>query len=379
VKKNVAFCTLAILFLLLSGCIFADTSNLPQVITTPIPHINFPLSLGWAKILPNRIVGMAVSEKSMTLVMQLDNGLVLQTLDLKTGERLWERKLAPGTNWGDFYTNIQTHESKIYVTYAAELYAIDEISGNILWQAGDIGPGTNQILSFSGKHVLVVEVSEKVLAYDKDTGKIAWTMKIDRGTVSLFFDDLSDTVYFFQGTTSKAISDNDGQILWEQDFPECNDRAYRKQMVYCAFEDEKKSGVTAYNLHTRSVVWQTDLVSPVKILYANNKGIEKLIGQSDETLASIDINSGKKDWEYILPAGYYRPPVVLDDVAYSRNFDSGLIMAYDLSNGKYLGYLELQPRNEGMFMPIQTDDMLVDPSDIFLALYHMNQVFVYRK
>lgn len=377
-KKKVGFCTLTMLLLLLNGCIFADTNNLPQVIATPIPNIKFPLGLEWAKIFPNRIIGMAVSEKSLTLVMNTENAIMLQTLDLRTGERLWEKRLDQGAIGTNFYTNIQIHESKIFVTYAAAIYAIDELSGNLLWQVAGLGPGTNEILSFSKNHVLVVEVSEKILAYDIETGKIAWTMGIDRGTVSLFFDDSSDTVYFFQRAASKAISDEDGSVLWEQDFSKCSARAYRKQVVYCAIGDEKQSGVEAFNLSTKSVVWQVDLSNPGKFLYVNDKGLDRLVEQSDKTLASVDINSGKIDWNYILPIGYYRPPVVLDDEVYIRDFYSGLIMAYDLSDGEYLGYLELQPKDEGMIMIIQTDDMLVDPSDTFLVVYHMNQVFVYK-
>jgi outer membrane protein assembly factor BamB len=377
-NKNVVFCILAMLFLLLSSCIFVDTNNLPQTIATPISHSKFPLGLEWAKTFPNRIAGMVVSEKSLTIVMELSDGLVLQTLDLKTGGRLWERKLNRGANGENYYTNIQIRDSKIFVTYAAAIYAVDENSGNILWQAGDLEPGFNEILSFSKNHILVVDVGRKILAYNIDTGKIDWTMGIDRGTVSLFFDDLSDTVYFFQRTTSKAINDEDGSVLWEQDFSQCSARAYLNQVVYCAIGDEKQSGVEAYNLLTKSVVWQVDLSNPGKFLYVSDKGLDRLIVQSDKTLASVDINSGKIDWKYTLPIGYYRPPVVLDDVVYIRNFYSGMITAYDLTGEKNLGYLELQPKDETMLMLILTDDMLVDPSDSFLVLYHMNQVFVYK-
>ena len=375
-NKNLPFYILTVLCLLFSGCALNDSNRLPRMMETPAPYMNFPLNLEWATILPNRIIGMAVAEKSLTLVTRFDNGLELQTLDLQTGARIWEKRLNQGRNGENSYTNIQTQNSIIFVTYANEIYAFDAMSGAILWRAGGLESNINKIMSFSKKNIIVVDVSRKVLAYDIETGEIAWVINIDRGTVSLFAENSSNLVYFFQDTLAKTINDEDGHIFGEYNLSKCSARAYWNQILYCTIGNEGGSVLEAYNLSTESIVWKTEIDTPNTFLSFNDKGIERLIGQSDKTLTSIDINSGKKDWEYTLPTGYYRMPVVLDRVIYTKNFYSGRILAFDLQDGEFLGYLELKPKDEVML--IQADDLLVDPSDSFLVLYHMNQVFVYR-
>lgn len=375
-NKNLSFYILTMLCLLFSGCALNDSNRLPRMMENPAPYMNFPLNLEWATILPNRIIGMAVAEKSLTLVTRFDNGLELQTLDLQTGARIWEKRLNQGRNGENSYTNIQIQNSMIFVTYANEIYAFDAMSGVILWKVGGLESNINKIMSFSNKNIIVVDVSRKVLAYDIETGEIAWVIKIDRGTASLFAENSSNIVYFFQDTLAKAIYDEDGRIFWEHNFAKCSARAYWNQILYCTIGNEGVSVLEAYNLSTKSIVWKAEIGTPNTFLSFNDKGIERLIGQSDKTLTSIDINSGKKDWEYTLPTGYYRMSVVLDRVVYTKNFYSGRILAFDLQDGEFLGYLELKPKDEVML--IQADDLLVDPSDSFLVLYHMNQVFVYK-
>jgi alcohol dehydrogenase (cytochrome c) len=123
-------------------------------------------------------------------VMFVNNpGNIIQALDAKTGELIWENRIGTATT-GSALRGIALYDDKVYVTTGeAHIYALDARSGKNVWDTV-IGDRTNGSYSTSSGPIVIKgkviqglggtlcdqyrEEKCFISAYDAQTGKLAW-------------------------------------------------------------------------------------------------------------------------------------------------------------------------------------------------------------
>ena len=116
-------------------------------------------------------------------------GNIVQALDAKTGELIWENRIGEGAN-GNSQRGLSIYDDKVYVTTgSAEIFALDARTGKEVWHTV-IGDRTNGTYSTSSGPIIakgkVIQGlggglcdqyrEEKcfISAYDAQTGKLIW-------------------------------------------------------------------------------------------------------------------------------------------------------------------------------------------------------------
>ena len=346
----------------MSGCY---SNQLP--ITPPSATQNFPLALEWSNTFDDNINGMAVGNGTAIVgLIGIDKKVMLYAYDVYSGTAKWSTTI-DGNN---FAINLKIYDGEVFVAYPPNFYALNLEDGSLIWETTDLDTG-NKIVAVSERHLLVLKTLELV-AYNIKTGNTTWSIAIDRGNKYVFFEDETDIVYFLTGTKIQAIKDENGEILWTKDTHLPGTMVFQDGVIYV---NNDTAGVTldALDIFTQNTIWQTNLDSPSEYLMVWK---DQIIGISTDRFVSIERETGKKNWEYLLPLGPYRPPVRIDNTAYIRNVNSNQIIAWDLNGGDMLGKLNLPARDS--IMIVRDDDLLsVDSYDPVLVLYVNDQLFVY--
>ena len=126
-------------------------------------------------------------------VMYLNNtGMVLQALDAKTGELIWENRYGNSPN-SPAMRGIAMYDDKIFVTTGdAHMMAFDARNGKVVWETtiGDRSKGEygatsgplavkGRLIQGLGRDSCAVYRDEKcfISAYDAQTGKQVWRLR----------------------------------------------------------------------------------------------------------------------------------------------------------------------------------------------------------
>jgi alcohol dehydrogenase (cytochrome c) len=119
------------------------------------------------------------------IIYLFNPGNVLQALDGKTGELIWEHEVGPLQQQGmGSMRNIAIHQDKvIFSTTSARLTALDARTGKLIWQT-EMAPGhtnTSGPIVAHGKVIQGMQGCDRygpdrcfISAYDVETGKLAW-------------------------------------------------------------------------------------------------------------------------------------------------------------------------------------------------------------
>ncbi len=123
-------------------------------------------------------------------IMFINNpGNIVQALDAKTGELIWENKIGDSAS-GNSQRGLAIYDNKVYVTTGqAHIYALDARTGKDVWDTviGDRSQGTystssgpiiikGKVIQGLGGGLCDVYREEKcfISAYDAQTGKLVW-------------------------------------------------------------------------------------------------------------------------------------------------------------------------------------------------------------
>jgi outer membrane protein assembly factor BamB len=357
-----------VMLVFLSACGTATSATHNSKTTHSPTTQDFPLILKWSKVFEYNVDGMAVENGTVIVgLIGINNQGSIFAYETRTGAEKWNVKI-DGDGRG---LKLKIHDGKVFLIYAPNFYALNLEDGSLVWKTTGLNLG-DEVPAVSKKHLLVVK-SSALNAYNTKTGDIEWSIHLGRGKEDVFYDEKKNLVYLFLGTQTKTINDENGDVVSEKDLRMPSELTFQDGVVYF-MEEEPKITLNAFDISAQNLIWQADLNYPSEYLFIWK---EKIIGVSNETITSMDRKSGDKNWSYMLPWGYYRPPVCIGSTMFLRNTEIEQVIALDLNQGNILGRLNL-PARESMFMYVLDDDLLsIDSPNSLLALYANNELYVY--
>ena len=133
--------------------------------------------------------GLTISRNRLLTLVQTDGEQKLISLDASTGEKQWERALAPeyknGMGNGPRATPLIAGEMVFAFTGEGILVAVNLTDGKVIWSHNTVKELNGQVAEYGmacsplvvGKSVCVTVGAPKatVVAYEMTTGKLAWT------------------------------------------------------------------------------------------------------------------------------------------------------------------------------------------------------------
>ena len=215
---------------------------------------------------------MVIAEEKVIATDMIGN---TYAIDIASGKLVWERDLkynrAPG-----FITGLVTDGKIVYTGFAESLSALDANSGKPLWRntSWSGGEGTTPTMTIAGDMLIASRHWGAIYAHNRYTGELMWSR-----------DD--DGLRFRDGVLS-----------------------YRDNYLWVAEQDkfhklDPKTGKTVHSFITG--MQHTGTSAPIVL---KDKAI---ISGSHPGIASFNLHSGKKDWEFqVDPALFYTPSYFSD-------------------------------------------------------------------
>lgn len=221
----------------------------------------------WEAELENALSGgVGVYEDSLFLGSA--EGYVLK-LDANTGEQLWSTHLT-----GEILSPPQGNGKVVVVqTYDGKLQGLDHTSGAVLWTYDSNVPvltvrGTSSPIMHNGR-VYAGFANGRVLAFDAQTGAIAWEVRVaisqGRSEIERLVDidgtmELSGSELFaasYQGSVA-AIDVQSGRKLWQQKASTFSGVSQGSGNIYVADED---GALRAFMRDGSGVNWTQDALA----------------------------------------------------------------------------------------------------------------------
>lgn len=258
------------------------------------------LTHDWTIDLPAQAVFTSPAAAEGVIVLTNDRGLIL-AYDELTGEKLWEVTTGATNRSSPTIAN-----GKVYVGggVARSVYAIDLRTGLTDWIFKPANTGVYESpLYHEGVLYLSAAWTENghLSAVDAQTGTLLWDTVVGDGLV--FGASLGDDRLYvgtFEGRSLKALSKDDGSLIWSFDHPKHGFAArpvYADGVVYAASTDFSEGALWALDAATGEVLWSVEdigdsqAVSP--IVY-DNLVIQGSAAKA--TLRAFDKTSGQEIW-----------------------------------------------------------------------------------
>jgi outer membrane protein assembly factor BamB len=352
--------------ILISGCYLTGGNPGEKY---PIASDNFPLLEVWNYQTANNILALTINNNNVFFGTGGDEGN-LYKMDFVKKIVLWHDRLSgAGQNM-----QILVSDKLVFVTYANLLFAIDKDDGQILWNKSGLNTFVDRIIAYSNLHIIVLEVSESINAYD-DAGNINWTFPIGRGNVSLFYESSTGLVYFFQGDRIVAINDKNGKIEWEKHFKSIGIALYKDGIMYYSLNNELfRNYLFAYDIKSNSPRWEIPLDNVIRGIYGID---DTLIVTTENSLAAINNNSGNKLWETPIQADLYSSPIIMHGTIFMRNTVANEIVAIQLINGNVIGSLDFGKPN-GFLLILPEPSAVADLQEELVIISNRNKFYIYK-
>ncbi len=233
---------------------------------------------------------------------------------------------------GDRIFALKVHKGSTHIA------ALDSVSGKELWLSDT--PVTGNLSADSNK-VFAVQKSRigfrKLIAFDAETGKQAWTFRAPRLVPAGYHAKASSTGTFVcwnANNTIHVFDSNSGRLLWKKNLSaegSVSETVCSNTHVYFC------TNRNIYNVNTRdgSVCWkkpyETIFLRPQRALI-DIKGNQLLVGYmtsgEDGILQSMDCTTGENQWRVPTHASF--KIAVSDSCVFLR---SAKICAFDVQSG----------------------------------------------
>lgn len=141
------------------------------------------------------------------------NDGVLVALDASTGRQIWEIALNRNKRFKDIDTSPVVDGDRVYVAgYDDKLYCVSAERGEILWRQDGGGFAG---LTLAESRLYYPTSNGEIRAIERDSGKIIWTYKVERGIASsvvpyrgvLVFGESRGFLRFLDPATGKSIAE----------------------------------------------------------------------------------------------------------------------------------------------------------------------------
>lgn len=187
------------------------------------------LSQNWKSNIKIGFSSMAVS-KGMVYSMGNENGTdYVYALDAKTGDKVWEYSypcaLTPNLYEGGPNATPTVENGKVYtLSKEGDVFCFDAKTGKVIWQADCRKFGVKKPdWGFSGSgtifgDLIIFAVGDNGAAFDKNTGKVAWSSGGGNAGYAPVVPYGKDKVIYLCGDSFKGVEIKTGKVLWTEPF-----------------------------------------------------------------------------------------------------------------------------------------------------------------
>ncbi|MDE3069411.1 MAG: PQQ-binding-like beta-propeller repeat protein [Acidobacteriota bacterium] len=294
-------------------------------------------------------------------IFQLADDGVLATIDRKTGNFVWVRKigaLSASTPAVTSTTVFATLYSRVQGVEAGRVVALDAANGNVRWARDLPSPSESSPLVDSGK-VFFGSQDGTVYALDERTGATVWTYHAG-GSVKASPTLKNGVLYFGDyGGNLQAVSERTGHLIWRSGsegallgsgtFYSTAAVAYGR--VYLGNTDGR---IYAYDQRSGSLDWavQTGAYVYASPAVADAPGLGPTIylGSYDGNFYAINARTGHVDWTYNGHGRISGSATIVGRVVYFADLGTRETTGLDISSGHAVFHFP-----HGSFDPVIAD------------------------
>lgn len=343
----------------------------PNQVSSKIKSENFPLTQRWSFPLNGRIYGLAVSDG--WVAVSQSNGIT--ALDTETGGYLWDLSIPIDTD-----SLLLFLKGNLVVASSSQMLVIDQAGEELASINFDPPNERAQVVGGYSNYVFVRRVpSWKLEIYDIQTGTLAWEIPAGRGTQSITFDEITNTVYL---TTTRFISAHDisnGNLIWKID-TNTNTGTFDAGVIYYSSDllrNENIIPVSAVDVRSLGLLWGAQIPYGVRTsIYDLTVYENMVIVSSNFGLLSLDKKDGHELWQSETNDSFDGKPVVINEVLYTRGTNTSVIYAISPANGRYFGYLNLG--DSSILSTSQAEYDILYQTGEFLIFPFENTVYAYQ-
>ena len=299
-----------------------------------VPQIGFPL---YSSPLVDPVTNMVF----FGTVPNFDPGAPspFYALDAQTGALKWSLIL-PWNEYGFPSLAFQT----IYVGTSREtgpgtVEAIDEISGQVVWQHATNGGVWGSFAADTSTNTVFTSVgnpANTIIAYNATTGALIWQYAIPNSGPD---DDPGSGLTVSNGlvyANSKigsiyAINENTGTLSWSTPIGALNNGNVSSQTVSVngvLYVGSLDKNLYALNATTGAVLWKTPTGAGIDSTPALANGVV-YVGSFDKKIYAIDASTGSILWSYTTGNLVFSSPIIVNGWLYCGSTD-GKLYAFSL-------------------------------------------------
>jgi outer membrane protein assembly factor BamB len=314
-----------------------------------------------------------ISFNKKNIIFFDNKGSILQFNDLS--KLIWkrnyysksEKKLKPILQFAN------NEKSLIVADNIAKYYALDLISGNLLWSKNNLAPFNSQIKIYKNKF-FIIDFSNTLRCFSISSGEELWNIKTEKSLIKsqkkLSMVIVNGLLYFNNSIGDiSAVDISEGELLWQ--LPTQSSLIYESAFSLetsdiisdrnTLFFSNNKNQIFSIDLETGSFNWKSKVNSNLRPSLVGNflftVSIEGYLiileKKSGNIIRVTDVftNFKKKKRDKIKPVGFI---IGLNKIYLST--DNGRLLVIDTMTGKMISTLKID--NEKISRPFVLDDNL---------------------
>jgi outer membrane protein assembly factor BamB len=324
---------------------------------------DFPLSEKWATKLRGDIQQITIVDKSVLIARTISE---IYALDERSGNILWQQS----TDWHFSYQPVSAKNGMLFLTDGKGVLALNQSDGKILWQQPLRHPSGAEVVDVN-PGLVAVNDPPYLAVYQTVDGSLLWEKTVCRERVQAYFFDTNIVVPCYGLIVIDTFT---GETIWETDLDDGAGRIWKSVFtdgeIYFSQDLED---ITAYDVKNRKQLWKTPLPNDRSQAF-------KVIGNyllktKDDQLCVLHRDDGEILWctDGLIKA---KNPVIFGDVLYLFNGLQNGITAYTVHDGSQIGRLAFQAYN---FITAESDKQLMVSSNELLIFASGNKLFAYGK
>jgi outer membrane protein assembly factor BamB len=253
-------------------------------------------------------------------------------LNATTGALIWSELLP----WSDFaFPTLAFHTIYLGMSHeaqAAMLFAIDELSGHIIWVHptsggvwGAVGVDTSTNTVFS----LIGNPTDRIIAFNASTGAIIWQYVLsnsgqDSQEASSQITVGGNGLVYFNAKTGfvYALHESDGTLAWHgaTGLNNISSQAVANGKLFVGSHD---FNFYAFDATTGAFLWKTAVGANIDSSPGVANGVV-YFGSYDDKIYGLDENSGQILWSYTTNGASLSSPIMVNGWLYSGSSDGNL-------------------------------------------------------
>lgn len=329
-------------------------------LSTTFSSTEFPLSEKWTTKLRGDIQQITIVNDTIIFARTKNE---IFALDAMSGSILWQRKTARHTP----YQPPLAKSGMLYLTDGIGVMALNQSDGKIVWRQPLRHPSVSEVIDVT-PHLVAVNDPPYLAVYQAIDGVLLWEVEVCREEIQGYFFETFIVIPCYGHTILNAFS---GEMIKEIKTEPVLDRIWRSAFADgVVYYSQDLENIVAYDVKKDKFLWETPLPEDFRSYQAYKVVRQYLFVTIDDQICVMDREEGWVIWckgNLVKP----RSPTYFKDTLYLLNGLREGITAYNLNDGRLIGRLDFPAY---IFINEENDEQLMVASNDLLIFVHGNSV-----